>query len=86
MALPTKRSIIKFRFPPDVRFSSENTRVLNSLANVDEELGNRHFSRPADGEIKWEIAEPHFGSFYQVSFDFVLEKHTGREDESEKAN
>ena len=75
MALPTHRSVLKFSFDYDVVISNESTTLLNGLASESVELNGQNFSRPTHNSIKWEINEPKFGSFYQVSFDVLKKAH-----------
>jgi len=71
MALPTERSILKFSFDPPAQFANQQTICIDANSLAQEDLGNQQFSVPAEGEIKWEIAQPKFGAFYKVMFDII---------------
>ena len=71
IALPTERSIMKYRFPEGWQIAAETTRRIEPLREIDEDMGNRHFTRAVPSEIKWEMPDPKFMSFYRIGFTVI---------------
>lgn len=67
MAIPTRRSVLKFRFNFDATIFDETSSYIDHRRK-EHPTGNSCFSRPAQNQLKWEVSEPGFGYFYRVSF------------------
>jgi hypothetical protein len=73
MALPTRRSILRFQFPPALSPAAERTIMEDLSSGKKTDWGNQLFFRDRSGELKWEVARdpPLFGCIYTVTFDIL---------------